>query len=214
MAMELSSRDWSQQYESLKKRIQNQRISGAIFTSDEIRQIEKQIGTLEVQLKSMSGKALQYELAASEIARRETLLENMKTMTSNLFGKSSGGSGLGGSNQTGKDKSPYSSSGGASQSQLQHQAAVMKMQDEMVLEIGAGVGRLHGKAQTIGEESKAHVRLLDDLDSNVDIATAALQQEAQHAAEIKEKGKVCYMYICIGIEVVVLFIMIIVAVKP
>jgi hypothetical protein len=206
--MEMSARDWSQQYESLKKRIQNQRINGIRFTADDKRLIEKQISILEVQLKTMSGQALQYELAPSEIARRELLLTNMKALTQNLFtGVSQTSSNTG---TPGKLSSPYTSStgtGGRKQQQQQTQEQIMKVQDEMVLEIGKGVGRLHGKALVIGEEAKAHVRLLDDLDSNVEIASAALAQEAKHAAETKDKGKVCYMYICIAVEVLVLVLM-------
>jgi hypothetical protein len=55
------------------------------------------------------------------------------------------------------------------------QKDVIKLQDEMLLDIESGVGRLHEKALQIGDEAKTHTRLLDDLDSNVDIATAALQ---------------------------------------
>ncbi len=51
----------------------------------------------------------------------------------------------------------------------------MKAQDDMLLDIESGVGRLHEKALVIGDEARQHNRLLDDLDSNVDIATAALQ---------------------------------------
>lgn len=202
--MEMSSRNWSQQFESLKKRIQNQRISGVAFTEDDVRQIHKQIGVLESQLKSMSGNTMQYEIAPSEVARREILLTNLKTLTGNLFVK--GGQNSGNSNIGGRPTSPYGSSTG--QSQVQTKADIMKLQDDMISEIGTGVGRLHGKALIIGEEAKAHVRLLDDLDSNVEIASAALQAEAQHAAEIKEKGKVCYMYICVAVEVVVLVLLI------
>lgn len=58
---------------------------------------------------------------------------------------------------------------------VQRQRDVMKLQDDMIMEIEQGVGTLHGKALAIGEETKIQSRLLDDLDSNVDIATAALQ---------------------------------------
>ena len=127
-------------------------------------------------------------------------------MTGNLFARpSSSGAG----SQGGQNKSPYNSSSGGGQ--LQTQQDIMKLQDDMVREIGTGVDRLHGKARIIGEEAKAHVRLLDDLDTNVEIASAALHAEAQHAAEIKEKGKVCYMYICIAVEVAVLLLMVILA---
>lgn len=205
--MEMSSRDWTQQYESLKKRIQNQRINGVNFTNEDIRMIEKQISILEAQLKTMSGNALEYELAASEIARRETLLANVKVLTGNLFARTNPHGG--GGSQSGLNKSPYNSTGGGNQ--VQTQQDIMKLQDDMVREIGTGVDRLHGKARIIGEEAKAHVRLLDDLDTNVEIASAALQAEAHHAAEIKEKGKVCYMYICIAVEIAVLLLLLILA---
>jgi Mg2+ and Co2+ transporter CorA len=207
--MEMSSRDWSQQYESLKKRIQNQRINGISFTAEDIRLIEKQISLLESQLKTMSSNSLRYELAASEIARREVLLANIKTLTANMFKPAPGT----GSGPFDKPRSPYTSNTGSGQgqTQVQTQADIMKLQDDMVREIGTGVDRLHGKARVIGEEAKAHVRLLDDLDNNVEIASAALQAEAQHAAEIKEKGKVCYMYICIAVECAVLLLLVILA---
>ena len=93
---------------------------------------------------------------------------------------------------------------------LQKQKDVMRLQDEMLLDIESGVGRLHEKAIVIGEEAKSHTRLLDDLDSNVDIATAALQAEAKHAEKIKEQTQMCWMYICIAIEVIILFMLIII----
>ena len=196
----MSSRDWSQQYESLKKRIQNQRINGVGFNTEDIRLIEKQITILESQLKMMSNSPMQYEIAASEVARRETLLANIKTLTSNLSSK--------GGVLAGKPTSPYSSNTGSG-GQVQTQAEIMRLQDDMVNEIGSGVDRLRGKALVIGEEAKAHVRLLDDLDSNVEIASAALRDEARHAAEVQEKGKVCYMYICIGVECAVLLLLLV-----
>lgn len=58
---------------------------------------------------------------------------------------------------------------------IQRQQDVMRLQDDMIAEIGVGVDRLHGQAVAIGEETKIHSRLLDDLDTNVDMATAALQ---------------------------------------
>ena len=207
--MEMSSRDWTHQFESLKKRIQNQRISGVAFTANDIRTYHQHIGTLETQLKTMSGNPMRYELVASEIARRETLLGNIKSLVSNLV--VNGGQNSGPSVSSGKPTSPYPSSAGFGP--VQTQAALMRLQDDMVDEIGAGLGRLHGKALLINEEARAHVRLLDDLDTNVEIASAALHTEALHAAEIKEKGKVCYMYICIFVECVVLLLLIILAFK-
>ena len=86
-----------------------------------------------------------------------------------------------------------------------------KLQDEMILDLGAGVDRLRQNAQLIGDETKNSLRLLDDLDNNVEVATLALQEEGRHAERIKDKAKVCRMYICIAIEVVVILILVILA---
>jgi hypothetical protein len=64
------------------------------------------------------------------------------------------------------------------------------------------------KARAIGDEAKLHDRLLDDLDANVEVTTQALIAESAHAEKIKETGKVCSMYICVAIEVIILFIFI------
>ena len=87
---------------------------------------------------------------------------------------------------------------------LQRQEEVIKMQDEMLSEIESGVDRLHGQAKAMGEEITSQTAVIDNLDTKVDIATVALQEETRHAQEIKEKGKVCYLYICIAVEVVII----------
>jgi len=87
----------------------------------------------------------------------------------------------------------------------------MKVQDEMLLDIGAGVQRLHHQALTIGDEAKMSSRLLDDLDGNVEMATQALHAEAKHAKEIREKTRNCWLYVCIAAEVVVILILLIIA---
>mmetsp|Transcript_8055 Transcript_8055/g.13402 ORF Transcript_8055/g.13402 Transcript_8055/m.13402 type:complete len:229 (-) Transcript_8055:1043-1729(-) len=197
---DITARDWSAQYEGLKKRIQNQRMNGVPFSSEDKISIDAQINVLDAQLKTMGANVLQYELTASEVARRGVLIENMKKITANAFSRSGGSGATIGS----------AGSAGGSQ-QAQRQADIMKQQDEMILELGSGVDRLHDKARVIGDETKTHTRLLDDLDTNVEIATAALQAEAAHAAEIKEKGQVCYMYICIAVEVAILLLLIILA---
>lgn len=92
----------------------------------------------------------------------------------------------------------------------QKQKDTIKLQDDMLLDIEKGVGRLHEKALEIGDEAKSHTRLLDDLDSNVDLATAALQAEAKHAEKIKEQTKMCWLYICCAVEIIVLFLLIVV----
>jgi len=59
----------------------------------------------------------------------------------------------------------------------------------------------------IGEEIKVHNAILDNLETHVDIASAGLQEETKHAEEVRLKGQVCYMYMCIIIEVIIILIM-------
>lgn len=148
--MDASARDWSQQYESLKKRIQYQRIKGIAFTNEDIGGIEKQINLLDSQLKTMANNAIRYELSSSEIARRELLIENMKKTISSFNGNNKNNS---------SSSTQYNS---VSSNSIANPLRVpsndrnviqekMKNQDEMVLEIGLGVDRLRNKALVIGE---------------------------------------------------------------
>ena len=95
---------------------------------------------------------------------------------------------------------------------IQRQQDIMRIQDEMILDIGTGVGRLHEQAKAIGEEAKIHTRLLDDLDGTVELATAGLQAEARHAAMVKEKSRMCWLYICIIVEIIVILLLVIIIV--
>lgn len=70
----------------------------------------------------------------------------------------------------------------------QRQAEMMRLQDNMLLDISDGVDRLHQQALTIGDEAKIHVRLLDDLDSNVGSATSALQVHSRRFLCIRSRS--------------------------
>lgn len=59
----------------------------------------------------------------------------------------------------------------------------------------------------IGEEIKIQNVVLDQLDVHVDIASEGLKEETKHAETVRIQGQVCYMYICIGIEIVIILIM-------
>jgi len=52
-------------------------------------------------------------------------------------------------------------------------------------------------------------KILEELDHHVDVATEGLREETKHAEQIRRKSQVCYMYICIVVEVVVLLVLII-----
>ena len=121
----------------------------------------------------------------------------------------------------------------------QRQLEIMKLQDDMLDDIGDGVTRLHQqvvsnyyyyiieinndalimfdkyfsyfKALHMNDEAKIHTRLLDDLDSDVDIATTLLATESKHVRSIREKSHMCKMYLCVALEVIVIVILLIAA---
>lgn len=93
---------------------------------------------------------------------------------------------------------------------VQRQKEVMKMQDDMILDIEKGVDRIHQTALEIGKEVKVQSKILDQLDTHVDEATEGLREETRHAESIGRKGQVCYMYICICVEVIILVILILI----
>ena len=128
----------------------------------------------------MSMKSFEFELAPSETARRELLLENLNKVISNF---SKGNNSLNNNNNTyGVGYTGTIGSSGSSSSSMKGSSSVgngsgklsptssynvdvsnplsikdrsltyeiMKKQDEMVLEIGQGVERLHNNALVIG----------------------------------------------------------------
>ena len=123
----------------------------------------------------MSMKSFEFELAPSETARRELLLENLNKVISNFSkGNNSNTYGVGytgtiGSSGSSSSSMKGSSSVGNGSGKLSPTSSynvdvsnplsikdrsltyeIMKKQDEMVLEIGQGVERLHNKALVIG----------------------------------------------------------------
>ena len=92
---------------------------------------------------------------------------------------------------------------------LQRQKDVIVMQDTMVMDIGRGVDRLHNQAQVIGEEAKKQTGLLDKIDQQVDGATDGLKEETAHAKLVASKAASAYLYLCVALEILAIFILLI-----
>jgi hypothetical protein len=81
------------------------------------------------------------------------------------------------------------SPGGFSPPQSQ-MAMAMRQQDDMIDELAVGVSRLRDQTQVIGDESRMHVNLLNDMETNLDAAHAGLESETRRAAQLKEDQSV------------------------
>ena len=75
--------------------------------------------------------------------------------------------------------------GSAGGDRLAQQRIAVLEQDVMIDEIANGVDRLHDRALMINEETTLHKNLLDDMDMDVDKATAGLRQETKHAKKVR-----------------------------
>eukprot|EP01039_Chlorochromonas_danica_P008276 gene8276-9125_t len=206
------AREWSVQYESLKRKISYLRINSNGFPPEEVSSIATTLQTLDGQLKVMTASPLQYEIPASELARRQVLIDNLKKfmVTSGSSTRAPAMASSPKNNGSASSSSTYNPVTTSDRALVQRQQEVIKLQDTVLLDIERGVDRLHQQALQIGDETKAQVHLLDDLDSNVDIASAALQAEAKHTERIKDKAQMCYMYICVAVEILILFLLIVV----
>ena len=87
---------------------------------------------------------------------------------------------------------------------MMYNQAQINEQDRIIAEIGNGVQRMHQQAIDIGDEANVQNNLLSNLDESVEAGAEALREEAQHADTIRKKSKMCKLYICILVELVVL----------
>jgi hypothetical protein len=148
-----------------------------------------------------------YHRCPSEVARRQALIESLSKQLGTLenTGKSSSTFSVTSSN----DNTAMNPMQMNDASLLQRQRDVIAQQDAMVSDIGKGVDRLHRQAVTIGEEAKVQTVLLEDIDESVDHATDGLKEETAHAKLVASKAASCYLYICVAVEVIIIFVLLI-----
>ncbi|KAL7542014.1 hypothetical protein ACHAXR_011434 [Thalassiosira sp. AJA248-18] len=128
-------------------------------------------------------------LSPAEAGRRRTLLDGLKNQLSSDnggLGASGGGGGRGESSTT----------------------AALRQQDDMIDELAVGVGRLKNQTNLIHQEANAHVRLLDEMDTNVDLANQGLEEETRRAMRLREEKSVWRLHLIIVGLSVLLFLLI------
>ena len=81
----------------------------------------------------------------------------------------------------------------------------------MLLDIAEGVDRLRDKALVINNEVKTQGKLMDDLEANVEQGIEGLQQEAEHAKQVREKSATFKLYVCLLLEFCLLLLLIFIA---
>uniref|UniRef100_A0A7S0XG28 t-SNARE coiled-coil homology domain-containing protein n=1 Tax=Chromulina nebulosa TaxID=96789 RepID=A0A7S0XG28_9STRA len=217
------SQVWINNYEKLKLQIQNKRQNGVATSNSDIKELNNSLDVLVKSLNKMQSSPMEYEISSSEIARRQLILDNLRkqitmiplnTKTEPLrssFGiESNQVTPTNNNSAISNPINPVASSPLTSKGLVLRQKEVIAQQDLMINEIGLGVDRLHNQAIEIGSEVKSQIKIIDELDVQVDKAADGLKEEAKHAEQIRRSSNVCLMYIFIVIEVIVIVIMLII----
>ena len=165
----------------------NQQRQGQIAT------VQAGINRLGSQLSALEGNLA---LSPAEAARRRSLLDGLRGQLASDLATSVAAAPLGGGGGWG---------GGGGESST---AAALRRQDDMIDELAVGVGRLKNQTNLIHQEASSHVRLLDEIDSNVDLANRGLEEETRRAMRLREEKSVWKLHLIIVALSVLLFLLI------
>ena len=155
---------------------------------DQATSIQTGLNRLDTQLHNLESSMT---VSSVEAGRRRGLLDGLRGQ---LGGSSaSGGGGIG----------RPTAGGGQSAT-----AAALRHQDELIDDLAIGVGRLKTQTHMIHDESKAHVHLLNEMDTNVDLANQGLEDETRRAMRLREEKSVWRLHLVIVGLSVLLFLLI------
>ncbi|KAL3768180.1 hypothetical protein ACHAW5_007914 [Stephanodiscus triporus] len=150
----------------------------------QVSSVQAGIGRLDSQLKALEGS--NPSLSPAEASRRRTLLDGLR----------------------GQLASDAIASGGAGGRGESSTVAALRRQDDMIDELAVGVGRLKNQTNLIHQEASSHVRLLDEMDANVDMANRGLEDETRRAMRLREERSVWKLHLIIVALSVLLFLLI------
>ena len=153
---------------------------------DQASSIQAGLDRLTSQLNAMGGNLT---LTPAEVGRRQNLLNGLKGQ---LGSEGAGGAPVGGGGYRGESSA----------------ASALRQQDDMIDELAVGVGRLKNQTTLIHQEANSHVRLLDEMDQNVDLANQGLEEETRRAARLREEKSVWRLHLIIVGLSVLLFLLI------
>lgn len=162
-----------------------------INKQDQAASITTGLNRLDTQLHNLESSM---SVSSVEAGRRRALLDGLRNQLSEITGTGGGGGGSGGG---------IGRAGGQSAT-----AAALRQQDEMIDDLAVGVGRLKTQTHMIHDESRAHVRLLDEMDNNVDLANQGLEEETRRAMRLREEKSVWRLHLIIVGLSVLLFLLI------
>ena len=89
----------------------------------------------------------------------------------------------------------------------------LQAQDAQLQRLGAGVDRIRNLGETMHDETRQQLGLLDQLEGDVDETTSGIREETKHAEDVAVSGQTFYMYVCIAILVLVMVLELIIGLQ-
>ena len=149
---------------------------------------------LPAGLQRLDAALDQLPLQPTEIQRRRRLVQHLQ--------QTSGAAGAG---------VPQQQQSGTATTQMQ---LAMQQQDAMIDELAAGVGRLKHQTHAIHDEAGMHVNLLNQMEDNLDMAQAGLEDETRRAARLKEDQSVWRLQLIVAGLSILLVLLILMGISP
>mmetsp|Transcript_9847 Transcript_9847/g.14419 ORF Transcript_9847/g.14419 Transcript_9847/m.14419 type:complete len:204 (-) Transcript_9847:188-799(-) len=193
--------DWDNDYSKLARSASQLRTTGSMQANLPMGSREGQMSSIRAGIDRLMGGLHHMEQARSlspqEIARRKNLVENLSMQVN---GANAAGGGTGSYSNQAEQQPAYRQSAAA---------LALKQQDGMIDELALGVGRLKNQSHLIGEEARQHVKLLDEMDADVEKAHAGIEEETRRMEKIRQDSSVWRLYmIIVGLSVLLFFLII------
>lgn len=145
-------------------------------------------------------------LPLTEIQRRRRLVQHLGEqqlqLASSDFGRGSSSSGSGSAIASSAMDGGTGTTGTTTLRRSSMLADARHRQESMIDELAVGVGRLRDQTRAVREEANLHVRLLGEVEANLDAAHAGLDAETRRAAKIKENKSVLRLQLVLAGEAV------------
>ncbi|KAF0700733.1 Aste57867_8788 [Aphanomyces stellatus] len=157
--------------------------------------LQQSMSRLRREYDSMTSTPTSNAVATpQEIRRREDMLRTLENQTKSLLASYN--------NRAQGTKGASTVEAGAQMLRVQNQ--MMLDQDEQLNMIGQGVANLKQYSLAVKDETDLHVRLLDDINVDVEKATTGLESEGDRAAILAKRSSNFRLYLAIVVLSVIL----------
>lgn len=189
----MSIAEWDNEYARMVRAASQLRTTGIHTSVHDANSLQQNLRRLENNLE-------QLPLSTAETQRRQRLIQHLRqTTNSNSTAPATARSSTG------------SSTAAAPMSQMQF---AMQQQDNMIEDLAMGMDRLKHQTVAIHDESRLHVNLLSNMDTNLDMARDGLEEETRRATQLRQDQSVWRLQLIVAGLSILLVLLILLGLSP